>query len=899
MMSIGTKEILSQIHSIDAAKRTTKQNKIAQKHPKNSGFVTNGVLLVMNVKRLKNKIGVHLCMFLRGSILCLISILVLSLHVSSQEFVIKNYTQADGLPSDQVYDIYQDKNGLIWFATDRGIASFNGSDFEVYAKDEGLPNNVVYNFFPQKDGTIWCTTLSNELFYFHPDTAVIHKYRFNKKLSNYPDLVLKDLYIDAEKSIFLNFHHFYGYLQVDRKGQITEKHRSWINLRDDATSELLLFVKCQKLNDEFSYFLPVTSKVSGNVYQFPNSFRLHNYSQGDVMYTAGFEYLNFYAKDELIKSIPINDGKNKILNIGLHEDGVWMSTFSGGLSVYTKQGKLLYHFLNGTATTNYLKDAEGGCWIATLTNGVYRVSNPLVQKYSFADNEYISSLTSQEGNLIIGCLGGNSYSINGQKQAQLLSSFTYPQYNQYYSSVNKLMTGISLGENNFIVKFSNNKKAFPLAITMSAIHEPGGAHPLLGYTNGERIWDAEYYGKDVLFAGAKGLFMLKNGKVTPVKDESRSFKVNDVDVLNTSYFSATDGNGLVITNYFGKNYVFNSKNGLQSDYVNEVVIENQSIIWVCTSKGLNRLKWAGKNWEISALTRERGLTHNEVTGVEIIGNTLYVGTKMGLCSFDKRQWEKVSTAYRNTYIRLKSILVNDLHLPDAHSLHHNQNRIEFRFEAVSFSENKDLQFRYKLLGVEEKWNYTDERAILYKQLQPGKYTLIVHPLINEKATGEEVIYAFTISPPYYKTWWFYLSVFIVFAALVSLFFRYRILTYNRKIIEEILQLILKKLKKKSTTHFVVKSNGHAVKIDSTEVLYVESSGNYIYIVTENKRIVVREKISNFEKMVPDPQEYIQIRRSLIIRTEKVTSKSVNSVTIKDIELKVGKTYLSKLEDIIL
>lgn len=898
MMRIGTKEILSQTHSINEVKRTTRQNKIVQKHPKNSSFVTNRVLLVMNVKRIKNKIDLHLYMFLRGSILCLISILVVSFHVNSQEFVIKNYTQADGLPSDQVYDIYQDKNGLIWFATDRGIASFNGSDFEVYAKDEGLPNNVVYNFFPQKDGTIWCTTLSNELFYFHPDTAVIHKYQFNKKLSNYPSMVLKHLYIDPDKNIFLNSHHFYGYIQIDKNGKITKKHRSWINLKDKVTSERLLFVKCQKLNEEFSYFVPVTSKLSGNYYQFPNSYRMHNYSQGDAMYTAGFEYLNFYFKEKLIKSIPIDYSKNKILNIGLHDDGVWMSTFSGGLNVYTKQGELLYHFLNGTATTNYIEDSEGGCWIATLTKGVYRVSNPLVQKYSFADNEYVYSLTNQHGNLIVGCLGGNVYSMQQQKQVHLLSSTPQAQVYQYYNSVNKLLNGGIHGLDKFIRKFSNNKEELPLAISISTISSENDDR-LLTYQNGQRIWDAEYYGKEIIFAGTKGLFMLKNGKVSPVKDESRAFRVNDVDVLNKCYFSATDGNGLVITNYFGKNYVINSKNGLQSDYVNEVVIENQSTIWVCTSKGLNRLKWTGKEWEISSLTRERGLTHNEITNVEIIENTLYVGTKMGLCSFDKTKWKKISKTFRKANIQLKSILVNDLHLPDAHSLTYDQNRIEFRFEAVSFSENKNLQFRYKMLGVEDKWNFTNERIILYKQLQPGKYTLIVHPLINEKATGEEIIYSFTISPPYYKTWWFYLSIFIAIATLVWLFFRYRILTYNRKIIEEILHLILKKLKKKSTTHFVVRSSGHAVKIDSTDVLYVESSGNYIYIVTENKRIVVREKISNFEKMIPDPKEYIQIRRSLIIRTEKVTSKSVNSVTIKDVELKVGKTYLPILEDIIL
>ena len=32
----------------------------------------------------------------------------------------RHYTTADGLPSSEVYEVIQDRNGYMWFATDRG-----------------------------------------------------------------------------------------------------------------------------------------------------------------------------------------------------------------------------------------------------------------------------------------------------------------------------------------------------------------------------------------------------------------------------------------------------------------------------------------------------------------------------------------------------------------------------------------------------------------------------------------------------------------------------------------------------------------------------------------------------------------------------------------------------------
>src|SRR5688572_29959372 len=83
-----------------------------------------------------------------------------------QGYIYKEFGLNDGLPSIQVYDLHQDKHGIIWFATDRGIANYNGYEIKQFGVKDGLLSNVVLGFYPQPDGKVYCSTFDNNLFYF-------------------------------------------------------------------------------------------------------------------------------------------------------------------------------------------------------------------------------------------------------------------------------------------------------------------------------------------------------------------------------------------------------------------------------------------------------------------------------------------------------------------------------------------------------------------------------------------------------------------------------------------------------------------------------------------------------------------------------------------------------------
>ena len=93
--------------------------------------------------------------------LCLSSIgITNSLHANNLRF--HSLTTADGLPSLSVYQTYQQRNGFIWFATERGASRYDGKSYRHFFYSPGAPNHITNNFviqiFEDNLGNIWILT---------------------------------------------------------------------------------------------------------------------------------------------------------------------------------------------------------------------------------------------------------------------------------------------------------------------------------------------------------------------------------------------------------------------------------------------------------------------------------------------------------------------------------------------------------------------------------------------------------------------------------------------------------------------------------------------------------------------------------------------------------------------
>src|SRR6478672_9722205 len=122
----------------------------------------------------------------------------------AQQFAYRNITTIDGLPSSEVYDILEDKKGYMWFATDHGVAYYNGKEFTNLTMEDGLLDNTVFRMCEDSKGRIWFVSQSNEVCYWENNfikkvavSAILHH-----KLRSAD--VIRRFYVDEANNLWFN-----------------------------------------------------------------------------------------------------------------------------------------------------------------------------------------------------------------------------------------------------------------------------------------------------------------------------------------------------------------------------------------------------------------------------------------------------------------------------------------------------------------------------------------------------------------------------------------------------------------------------------------------------------------------------------------------------------------------
>ncbi|MBU6401379.1 MAG: hypothetical protein KGS61_13770, partial [Verrucomicrobia bacterium] len=62
----------------------------------------------------------------------------------------------EGLAGDQVFDIAETSDGVLWFATNHGLSRFDGKTILNYLEQDGLSSESVQRIFVDADDVLWC-----------------------------------------------------------------------------------------------------------------------------------------------------------------------------------------------------------------------------------------------------------------------------------------------------------------------------------------------------------------------------------------------------------------------------------------------------------------------------------------------------------------------------------------------------------------------------------------------------------------------------------------------------------------------------------------------------------------------------------------------------------------------
>lgn len=91
-----------------------------------------------------------------------------------------------------------------------------------------------------------------------------------------------------------------------------------------------------------------------------------------------------------------------------------------------------------------------------------------------------------------------------------------------------------------------------------------------------------------------------------------------------------------------------------------------------------------------------------------------------------------------------------------------------------------------------------------------------------------------------------------------------------------------------------KDGNEFIKLNTAQIIYIESDGNYLEIHTPNNKSVIRKTLKEIKTILP-PDHFIQVHRSFVINTKKVMKVEANRITLENNQtIPLGVTYRTDL-----
>ena len=582
-----------------------------------------------------------------------------------------------------------------------------------------LSDDKVYSIFRDRSGNLWVGTF-NGLDRFDETTEKFFHYRNNPKDPNsLADNWVWPIYEDSR-----------GYLLIGtvRNGlSIFDKNKNlFYNYKTNSNNP-------SSINDNFIF----------SIYQ----------DQGGVIWLGtnlgGVNYFNPSAQSfELYKNEPGNENSlsdNIVLSMLVDKnDNYWIGTRNGGLNKldYNKQ-KFTFYTHNpsesksiiSNSIQSLLEDKEGNIWIGTYSSGL-DVLNPKTGAFthytnnssdllSLSDNRVYSLAEDKHGNIWIGTYGGGLNKLNK----------TTGKFHRY------------LFREGDTTSISSNA-------TWSLAFDIDG-----------NLWVGTYGGGINILNPATNKFKrIKNNPKDPnnLADDNiiRVFK----DSKNNMWIGTTKG----LSKYKRENSSFKNyseKDGLANNFVYGILEDGNGNLWISTNNGISKFNpdtETFKNYYVQDGLQGNEFNQNAFAKDIKTGFLLFGGTN-GFNVFNPDSIKGntyVPTISFTNYLRYNTddeegrpIFEKGISARDSIQLTYKDNIVELEFSALSYYNNSENQYRYKLEGFNENWiQLGNNHSVTFTNLSPGDYTLKVIGSNNDGVWNKEgTSLSVEVLPPWWRT----------------------------------------------------------------------------------------------------------------------------------------------------
>jgi signal transduction histidine kinase/ligand-binding sensor domain-containing protein len=233
---------------------------------------------------------------------------------------------------------------------------------------------------------------------------------------------------------------------------------------------------------------------------------------------------------------------------------------------------------------------------------------------------------------------------------------------------------------------------------------------------------------------------------------------------------------------------YTTEDGLPSNRVHCILEDHRGDLWMSTNRGISRFDSVAKTFKNYSLID--GLAGMDLTGWRTCfkspSGEMFFGGFSGATSFYPDR--VVDSAYippivftdfrlfgQPVKVGSDSPLKKSISYADNITLSHQQSTFSLEFAALSFSDNTITRYRYKLDGLDQRWNEagSDQRMVNYAALPAGYYTFHVQAATGQSGWGSPgATLHIRVLPPWWRTWWF--RTIVVAASLFFIWGTYHI-----------------------------------------------------------------------------------------------------------------------------
>lgn len=712
----------------------------------------------------------------------------------------------------QSWMISQDKSGITYFANSDGLATYNGSQWNLYP----LPNKtLVRSLTIAQDGKIYVGG-QNEFGYFFPGangTLVFHSL---KNLLPVQERSFADVWnvLIYDNQLFLRCSERIFRIDTFNKVSVYRATSEWsymglVNGRlyaHDQTNGLLVWQHDQweKITTFFNKYLITAILDAGNEKLMVITFKNGIYSLDNKNTATSITLSEEIVRSQIYTAVKIND------------DQFALGTVSKGIFFIGKNGQIQRQLSgsDGLQNNNIISmyyDGHSNLWLG-LDKGIDMVN----------DNDAIQKIT-PTFTTPSACYATKVYNSTlyiGTSDGLYAASLSVPAEED-----------LSLSKGNFRKINNSNGQVWGLDLCNNRLfmaHHEGGfiirgnnAVPLFKYDL-TGTWLYQSFGQDTLLVGSyHGLYTLplSDGNPTQIiklqNSTDESLRFVEVDSLNGCIWASHPYRGVYRLDYARGTHsiqsvkLYTSKDGLPSDLDNYVYKLGKRIIF-CTDNGIYHydaksdrfypdekynsifgnlsLRFVtedpkGNLWFISQ--KKLGVVHkgniqyfSEVTGKMIKGfefvypfneKNIFVGTTDGLVhiNFDKYIRQHISVHVLISKVMATgtkdSILFNGFfsdgkriipeQRPDAiPSLAPSFNSFHFEFSATTYDQSNSIRYAYQLIGFDKDWSsWSVKNEKDYTNLPSGQYVFRIKAKDDTNDESNIVTYTFYIRPHWYET----------------------------------------------------------------------------------------------------------------------------------------------------